>query len=59
MRCTDGAVILADVLFVSESERDVIYELVSSNRPERYVKFAGGEAWSTPIDEIDFIRLIE
>jgi hypothetical protein len=36
IRCTDGEVMQVKVLLVSESECDVIYDLISTNRPERY-----------------------
>ena len=48
----------AAVLFVSESERDAIYDLISTNRPGRHSAGSGGEAFSTPFLEIDSVRLL-
>jgi hypothetical protein len=36
--CFDGEVIVAKILFVSETEEDVIYDLVSTNRESQYEK---------------------
>jgi hypothetical protein len=55
LRCADDEVMEVAVVFVSESERDVIYDLISTNRRERYSGRTGGEAYSTPFDEIDSI----
>jgi hypothetical protein len=36
--CFDGEVIVAKILFVSEPEEDVIYDLVSTSRESQYEK---------------------
>ena len=36
--CFDGEVIMAKILCVSETEEDVIYDLVSTNRESQYEK---------------------
>ena len=46
------------VVFVSESERDVIYDLISTNRGDRYSGRTGGEAYSTPFDDIESVRAV-
>lgn len=46
------------VVFVSESERDVIYDLISTNKRERYSGRTGGEAYSTPFAEIESVRVL-
>lgn len=50
IRCKDGELMAVRVLLVSESERDVIYDLISSNRPERY---CSGAAYSVSFDDIE------
>jgi hypothetical protein len=56
--CRDGEVIVGKVHFVSEDERDVIYDLISSNRPTRYRSFDNC-AFRLAFDEIEFVTLPE
>lgn len=58
IRCADGEVMQVHVVFVSESEGDVIYDLISSNKEDRYSGRSGGEAYSTPFNEIDSVRVL-
>ena len=58
IRCADGEVMQIHVVFISESERDVIYDLISTNREDRYSGRSGGEAYSTPFNEIDSVRVL-
>jgi len=58
IRCADGEVMEVAVVFVSESERDVIYDLISTNRGDRYSGRTGGEAYSTPFDDIESVRAV-
>jgi hypothetical protein len=58
LSCTDGEVVQARVFSVSETERDVVYDLVSSNMPVRYCSRKGNEAYLTPFAEIDSVRLL-
>jgi hypothetical protein len=34
LHCADGEVIVADVLLVSEEDQDIIFDVVSTNRPD-------------------------
>jgi hypothetical protein len=45
----DGEVLLAKVMAVSESEEDVIYDLVSTSKESQYEKFD-----EQPVYKIDF-----
>ena len=56
--CKDGEVIVGPLHFVSDEERDVIYDLVSSNRMSRYQSF-GNSAYRLTFDEIGFVTLPE
>ena len=58
IRCADGEAMEVDVVFVSESERDVIYDLISTNKGDRYSGRTGGEAYSTRFDEIESVRAL-
>jgi len=58
IRCKNGEDVVGKVHFVSEEERDVIYDLISSNRMERYESF-GNSAIRLTFDEIDFVTLPE
>ena len=58
LHCKDGEVIVGKVHFVSEDERDVIYDLISSNRPTQYQSF-GSCAFRLAFDEIEFVSLPE
>jgi hypothetical protein len=56
--CTDGEIVQAHVISVSEEERDVIYDLISSNLSDRYRDRPSNAAYLTPFDQIDNIRLL-
>ena len=56
--CTDGEVVQAHVISVSEEERDVIYDLISSNMTDRYQGRPVNAAYLTPLDQINSIRLL-
>jgi len=48
VRCMDGEIMKIKVISASESEGDVVYDLISTNKPERY-------AHLTKFDEIDTV----
>ena len=54
--CKDGETIVGTVHFVSEKEQDVIYDLISSDRSERYESFADS-AHQLTFDEIDHVSI--
>jgi lipoate synthase len=54
--CKDGEVMQARVLFVSESERDVIYNLISTNRPERYPVRPSEVSYTTSFKDIETVK---
>jgi hypothetical protein len=54
--CKDGQIIQARVLFVSEPFRDVTYDLISTNRPDRYQAHGAGAAWNVSFDDIQAIE---
>jgi hypothetical protein len=56
--CTDGEVVQAHVISVSEEEREVIYDLISSSLTERYNGRPANTAYLTPFDEINSVRLL-
>ena len=56
--CRDGEIILGTLHSVSEEEMDVIYDLISSNRQDRYQSF-GNCAFRLTFDEIEFVTLPE
>jgi hypothetical protein len=56
--CKDGERIVGRVLFVSEEEQDVIYDLISSNQAGRYESF-GDAAYSLTFEEIERVTLPE
>jgi hypothetical protein len=58
LSCTDGEVVQAYVISVSEQDKDVVYDLVSSNMAERYQNRQGNEAYLTPFEEIESIRVL-
>ena len=57
LRCADGEVILAEIHSVSEEDRDVIYDVVSSNRPGNSGKNANGPAYLLSFSELDSVEL--
>jgi hypothetical protein len=54
--CKDGEIIVGELHSVSEDETDVSFDLVSSNRQERYQVF-GDCAFRLAFDEIDSVTL--
>lgn len=56
--CKDGEIIVGKLHSVSEEETDVIYDLISSNRQDRYQSF-GNCAFRLTFDEIEFVTLPE
>jgi hypothetical protein len=54
--CKDGEQIVGTILFVSENEQDVTYDLISSNRMAGY-ESNRGSAFRLTFEEIDFVTL--
>jgi hypothetical protein len=51
--CANGELIVGDIVFVSEENREVLYDLVSSSRPELYGdRWIGFHVFSLPLNEI-------
>lgn len=58
--CADGELIVGDIVFVSDDNQEVLYDLVSSNRPELYAdRWVGFHVFSLPLDQIVFVSLEE
>jgi hypothetical protein len=55
IRCKDGEVIRVTVTFVSESEGDVVCDLISSSRPERYSQRSSEVSYSILFKDIDTV----
>jgi hypothetical protein len=53
--CKDGDVLEGFALFVSDAERDVIFDLRSSNNPEKYEQ---GTVYSVQWDDIEDFELL-
>jgi hypothetical protein len=52
---TEGEVIIARLLFISEEHQDVVVDVVSTSQPERYVRLGGkynDGAWVIPFEYI-------
>ena len=56
--CRDGEIIVGKLHSVSEEEMDVIYDLISSNRQDRYQSIANC-AFRLTFEEIEFVTLPE
>ena len=52
LRCTDGEVIVAEILWVSEEHQDMIYDVVTSSRPETYRSTGEKAAYLIPFSEV-------
>lgn len=50
--CSDGEVFLGKVLVVSDEDEDVVYDLVSTNRPEQYDRFGRDCAYRVKLEDI-------
>ena len=58
IHCRDGEVVVGKLHSVSADEKDVIYDLISSNRMARYQSF-GNAAYRLTFEEIEFVTLPE
>jgi hypothetical protein len=57
---TDGELIVGDIVFVSDENQEVLYDLVRSSRPELYGdRWIGFHVFSLPLDEIVSVSLEE
>lgn len=52
----DGEIVRAKVLFVSDSEKDVIVDLISSSAIERYEKSDVQPAFQYAFSDIDWVE---
>ena len=52
LRCTDGEVLVAEIHSVSEEDQDIIYYVVTSNRPDTYRNTGEKAAYLIPISEV-------
>lgn len=54
--CRDGEVLLAKILFLSESERDLTYDLISTNHESQYEKLDSQPAYLIRFDDIERVE---
>jgi hypothetical protein len=59
IRSFDGEVLIATVFLISDEERDVIVELVSSNRPEKYEAMGVHPALLLKFRDIESVQILE
>jgi hypothetical protein len=52
----DGEVLLAKVRFVSESEQDLIYDLISTSKESQYEKHDEQPAYLIKFENIEFVE---
>jgi hypothetical protein len=58
IHCKDGEVMEIKIISVSESERDVVYDLISTSRPDRYTgQNTTSTSYLTTFDEIETVTL--
>jgi hypothetical protein len=57
LRCRDGEVIVAAIHAVSEEDQDIIYDVVSSNRPDEYLRTGEKPSFLIPISEVSAVEL--
>jgi hypothetical protein len=57
IECYDGEVLVADLIHIATSTEEVLYDLVRSNRPQRYTdRWIGFHAYSLAFEEISAVR---
>jgi len=56
IRTSDGEVVLARGRFISESERDLIYDLISTSRESQYEKHDEQPAYLIKFDDIESVE---
>ncbi|HEY8056526.1 MAG TPA: hypothetical protein VIE13_11515 [Terriglobales bacterium] len=58
IRSTEGEVIKAKVTFVSKPFRDITFDLLETNQPERYASDAKKTAYVIPWEYISDIKVV-
>ena len=56
LHCMDGEIIVAEVFSVSDEDQDIIFDFVSSNRPEPYRKTCEKAAYLIPMSEVSSVE---
>jgi len=56
IHCVDGEVILAEIHFVSDEDQDLIYDVVSSNRPSSSRETSDKPAYLMPFSEVSSVE---
>jgi hypothetical protein len=59
IRTNDGEVMLAKVRFVSESEQDLVYDLVSTSKEGQYEKYDEQPAYLIKFEDIESVEPAE
>jgi hypothetical protein len=59
IRSFDGEVLIATVFLISDEEQDVMVELVSSNRPDKYEAMGVHPALLFKFRDIDSVQILE
>lgn len=55
----DGEVLVVKLILVSEEEEDIIYDLISTNRPDKYERLEVRPAYALPFYAIKWIQTFE
>jgi len=58
IRTCDGEVMIVKVMFVSESDQDVIYDLISTTRESQYEKHDVQPAYRISFEEVESVEAI-
>lgn len=57
IHCSDGEVLVAKVLFVWDEYEDVSFDLVSTNRKDKYEKYSSDAAYTINFNDIESIEI--
>jgi hypothetical protein len=58
IKSCDGESLIGKVVFVSEEDQDVLYELVSTSRESQYEKFDQQPAYRMTFQEIESVEAV-
>jgi hypothetical protein len=56
IRCSDGELLVAKILFVWDEYEDVSYDVISTNRASKYEKYPPGAAHSISFQDIESVE---
>lgn len=58
IHCSDGEILTARIIFVWDEYGDVTFDIISTNRPEKYESFPAGSAHTINLSDITSVEIV-